>query len=192
MGDTFALPAVSGPSPQTDEGRLIDAARSDPAAFGVLYQRYEPRIYRYIRSRTRCAEDAEDLTQQVFLGALGAVPRYDQRDTPFAAWLFRIARNAVINDSRRRRSELSWDLLPEALHPQEGQEPEAMALEEEKLLALRNVVSTLDTGTRELLELRFGAGLTVPEIARVLGKSEASVYKRLARTLQRMKERYHG
>ena len=59
-----------------DDEALVEAARRDPEAFGVLYQRYLPQIYRYLRARTGNADDAADLAQQVFLKALAALPGY--------------------------------------------------------------------------------------------------------------------
>ncbi|HEY7416489.1 MAG TPA: sigma factor, partial [Ktedonobacteraceae bacterium] len=76
---------------ETDgEAALIEAAKTNPAAFEPLYQRYKGRVYRYLFFRLRHEEDAADLTQQVFLKALSALPGYRIRNIPFAAWLFRI------------------------------------------------------------------------------------------------------
>lgn len=77
--------------------------QAQPAAFAMLYHRYFERIHAYLRSRTGDAEDAADLTQQVFLQALDALPRYRHGRVPFAAWLFRIAHNVAIDHHRRRR-----------------------------------------------------------------------------------------
>ncbi|HET7037020.1 MAG TPA: sigma-70 family RNA polymerase sigma factor, partial [Thermomicrobiaceae bacterium] len=78
-----------------EEAALVAAAKVDGAAFAALYRRHRGPIYRYLRARTRCDEDAADLTQQVFLKAFEALPRYQERGLPFAAWLFRLARNAA-------------------------------------------------------------------------------------------------
>lgn len=89
---------------EDDEPSLIQAARLDPKAFGLLYQRYLTSIYRYLRARTPNEQAAADLTQQVFLKALASLPKYRPRGLPFAAWLFRIARNTAIDRYRRSRS----------------------------------------------------------------------------------------
>src|SRR5688500_13466750 len=80
---------------EADERAVVRAVRHAPAAFGALYDRYYARIWRYLRARLGSDDDAADLTQQVFLQALDALPRYQERGLPFAAWLFRIARNAA-------------------------------------------------------------------------------------------------
>ena len=79
----------------------------------MLYQRYLPQIYRYLRARTGNADDAADLTQQVFLKALSALPGYRPCGRPFITWLLRIARNAVADFYRRRRPTVVFDLVPE-------------------------------------------------------------------------------
>lgn len=181
MKNLWVLPGERCDSFTIDEATLLDAARRDPTAFGILYQRYLPRIYRYLRTRTTSEDEAADLTQQVFLKAFDALPSYRNRGAPFTAWLFRIARNVAIDHARRKRITLTWDLQPEALHPATDTTPESVVLREEALQRLRVLLSQLDTGKRELLALRFAAGLTNREISVVVGKSEAAVKKQLAR-----------
>jgi RNA polymerase sigma-70 factor (ECF subfamily) len=176
---------------RSDEPELVAAARSDPSAFEELYRCHEERIYRYLRARTDSHESADDLTQQVFERALSALPRYRERGTPFIAWLFTIARNVAADHRRGARTTVSWDLMPEALHPASGQDPEAAVLEREELLRLRELLVALDPEKRELIVLRFGAGLSLREIGAIVGKSDQAVHKQLTRTLQHLKERYH-
>ena len=140
----------------------------------------------------RCAteEDAADLTQYVFVQALDALPKYQERNLPFAAWLFRIARNAATDSYRRNRSTIAWELLPQALHPLATQNPETLVLQRERQEQLRRLLGKLDLKKRELLALRFASGLSIGEIALVVGKSEAAVRKQLARTLANLKNQY--
>jgi RNA polymerase sigma-70 factor, ECF subfamily len=174
----------------SDEITLIERAQADPAAFAELYRRYLDRIYLYLRTRVACDEDAADLTQQVFLQALGALPGYRQRGLPFAAWLFQIARNAVTDSYRRRRSTISWEAMPEGSQPLLEQDVETNILLQERLARLRKLLAQLDPAKRELLALRFAAGLSTPQIAVVVGRSHAAVKKELTRTLQKLKEHY--
>lgn len=175
-----------------DEAALIAAARKDPAAFGVLYQAYLPRIYRFLRARTFNDDAAADLTQQVFVQALAAIPRYRQRGLPFAAWLFRIARNVAIDASRRHRPTISWDRVPETVHPVHPEDPLRAAIDRDALERLGRLIAALDDDKRDLLALRIGAGLSIREISATVGKSEAAVRKQLARTIETLKEQYHG
>ena len=175
-----------------DEATLIAAAQRDPRAFGPLYHRYLARVYRYVRAHTSSEDEAADLTQQVFLQVLDALPRYGMRGVPFAAWLFRIARHAVADRYRRQRAPatIALDALPDALHPMAGQEPEADVLRREALAELHALLAALDQEKRELLALRFAGQLSSPEIAAVVGRSPAAVKKQLTRILQSLKERY--
>ena len=186
---------VSAPRPiaseiEGDELDLVRAAQADPRAFGTLYLRYVDRVYAYLRARVQSAEDASDLTQQVFLQALEALPAYRARGIPFAAWLFRIARNILSNSHRRRRVWVPWDRVPETSHwsRRDAQNPEEQAVRQDDLARLQDRLAALDPGKRELLELRFAGGLTAREIAAVVGKSEAAVKKQLVRTLHSLKE----
>ena len=186
------LPIDSDYAVEGDEAALIEEARANPLAFDQLYQRYVARVYRYLRARSESDEDAADLTQQVFLQAFHALQGYEQRGLPFAAWLFQIARRIVTDSYRRHRATLSWDTLPTALEAaRDEQEPESIALQQERLARLRVLLAKLDAGKRELLALRFAAGLSSPQIAAVLGKSPAAVKKQLTRIIASLKEQYH-
>ena len=191
MDYSLTPPAARDPARGEDDAALVHAARADPAAFDALYRRYVARIYRYARAHTPGEDDAADLTQQIFLKALDALPRYRERGLPFAAWLFRIARNAAVDAHRRRRPTIAWDHVPEVARPPDAGDPEAAALRRERATQLRHLLDALDRDRRELLALRFAAGLPVREIAAVIGKSEAAVKKQLARTLRMLKEQYH-
>jgi RNA polymerase sigma-70 factor (ECF subfamily) len=173
------------------EESLVHAAQADPAAFGPLYERYRDRVYAYLRTRSRSEDDAADLTQQVFLHALDALPRYRTRGAPFAAWLLRIARNAAINDHKRHRESIAWDLLPEALHPSRHDGPETEVLQREAHSRLWKALTACDASAREVLALHYAAGLSVRETAAVVGRSEAAVKKQLTRTIRALKEHYY-
>jgi RNA polymerase sigma-70 factor (ECF subfamily) len=173
------------------EESMVHAAQADPAAFGPLYERYRDRVYAYLRTRTLSDDDAADLTQHVFVHALDALPRYRTHGAPFAAWLLRIAHNVAINDRKRRRESIAWDLLPEALHPSQNDGPEAQVLQREVNSRLREALAACDPSAREVLALHYAAGLTVRETAAVVGRSEAAVKKQLTRTIRDLKEHYH-
>ena len=178
-------------STESDEIKLIEAAQANPEAFEVLYQRNLARIYRYLRTRVGSEEEASDLTQQVFLQALDALPNYRSKGVPFAAWLFRIAYHLVTDVYRHHRNDVSWDSLPDIFQSTMEQDPEALVLQKENLIRVRELLAKLDPYKRELLALRFGAGLSASEIAMVIGKRTATVKKQLTRTIQTLQEQYH-
>ncbi|GCE22283.1 RNA polymerase sigma factor [Dictyobacter kobayashii] len=170
-----------------DEISLIKAAQCDLTAFEPLYQHYMLRIYRYLSLRVGNAEDAADLTQQVFLKALSSLPNYHPRGAPFAAWLFRIAHYTVSDVYRQKIVTISWDFLSHDLLVAEIN-PEQFAIQREQLTQLAGLLARLDPYKRELLALRFSGELSASEIALVVDKSQAAVKKQLTRTLQQLKE----
>src|ERR687888_2646531 len=106
--------------------RLVEEARSgDSWAFGRLFDHFHEPVYRYIASRIQRPTDAEDLTQLVFVKALEALPRYKARGVPFGGWLFRLARNAVIDHMRTRRDH--EDLEVAGNRPTDDAGPETLA-----------------------------------------------------------------
>jgi RNA polymerase sigma-70 factor (ECF subfamily) len=170
---------------------MVSTAQADPTAFDALYRRYLEPVYRYVRVQIPHLEDAADLTQQIFLQALDALPTYQARGLPFAAWLFRIARNAVIDSYRRRKGgAVSLELIPEELHPVAGNDPLTLVLEHEREQRLHTLVRALPPHKRELLLLRFAGQLSSSEIALVVGRSPA-VQKQLTRILLELKGHYH-
>ncbi len=182
---------VSRSEPQGDEeSRLVQAACGGPAAFEALYQRYRPRVYGYLRTRTTTDEDAADLLQHVFLRLLDALPHYQPQRGPFAAWVFAIARNMATDFHRRQRATVAWDFVPPGLRTPPGDTVEAQVLRREDNARLAVLIRALPPLKREMLALRFVGQLTVPEIAAVIGKREDATRKLLARTLQTLKERY--
>lgn len=172
------------------EADYIEAAKRNPAAFEPLYLRYRARIYHYLRARLRSDEDAADLTQQVFLQALNALPRYHQRGIPFVVWLFRIAHHAAMNANSRYHSCVSWDALPEIFHPVSASNPEETVLHQERLAHLKGMLASLSPDKRELLALRFAAGLNAPQIAAIVGKKPEAVKKQINRLIHQFKEDY--
>ncbi len=102
----LTIAAFDAAMPDPDDA-LIAAALERRELFGELYDRYMPRVYRYLVTRTASPEEAADLTQAVFMKALDALPKYRTGQAPFAAWIFRIARNAATDAHRRRRPRSS-------------------------------------------------------------------------------------
>jgi RNA polymerase sigma-70 factor, ECF subfamily len=190
---SIPLSAVADGSPAvSDESALVEAAQRDSTAFGALYQLYVTRVFRYLRAHTSSDGDAEDLTQQVFLRALDALQAYRSRGAPFGAWLFRIARHAVVDAHRQQRTLVAWDTLPASLQPASPGDLEGDLIHQEALARLHHLLAGLDPDKRELLSLRFAAQLSATEIATVVGKKPQAVKKQLTRLIHTLKEHYHG
>jgi RNA polymerase sigma-70 factor (ECF subfamily) len=165
-------------SPNLDahgERAIVDAAKAgDEAALAELYSLYFPRVYRYILARMGNPYDAEDLTEEVFLRVLDAIERFQWREAPFSAWLFRIAHNAVISQRRKEGARGRSSPLSEAL-PVNSQGPEEMVENRLALNEIMKAAETLPEAQRRVISLRFAAGLTVAETARAMGKGEGNV-----------------
>jgi RNA polymerase sigma-70 factor (ECF subfamily) len=154
--------------------RLVSEAQDgDPWAFGLIFDQYHEAIYRFIASRVQRPSDAEDLTQLVFVKALEALPRYESRGVPFGGWLFRLARNAVIDHIRTRHEHSELDSLIEAPHGQAG--PDEIAVVRQELDAVGAALAGLTDEQREAIDLRFFAGLSARETAEAMGKQEGTV-----------------
>src|SRR5438105_3392429 len=100
------------------ERLLVEAAQRDPAKFGDLYELHFERVYAYVTRRAPDRATAEDVTSEVFHKALANLPNYEWRGTPFVAWLFTIAANALADQAKRAARE-----LPTADAPETGAEP---------------------------------------------------------------------
>jgi len=173
-----------------NDSDMARAAREDASAFAALYQSYHGRLYRYLRTRVPTDEDAADLVQQVFVHVLDAIPTYRSTKGTFVGWLFRIARNAATDWNRRHKPMLTWDRLPEELHPHIDVDMDAELARRGDVVRVRKLLNSLPLERREIVALRFAGGLTIPEIAAALGKGEKATRKKLARTLRKLEELY--
>src|SRR5947209_5928832 len=126
-----------------DEASLIKAAKSDRGALCELCLRYSGRLYSNLRARTDSDDIAADLTQQVLLKAIRALPRYRKQGVPFSAWLFRIARNTLTDTQRRNRPTVPWDSLADMPDPGGPNEVETIALRRATEPRVRQLVNPL-------------------------------------------------
>jgi len=168
------------PATQTEtDDELVAAARADPLAFTSLYQRYLERIYRYCHIKLEHREAAEDATSQVFLKAFANLHRF--QGGVFAAWLYTIARNVVIDHLRQRR-------VTEPLEAADRCQPARQAggeVERQRAL-VSAALAELPGEQRAVLELQL-AGWSGQEIASALGKSPAAVRKARQRAVEQLR-----
>src|SRR5512132_885923 len=149
-----AQAAVTPVEQDEDRALAVRASGGDVTAFGLLYDRHVETIYRYVYYRVRDDAEAEDITSDVFMRALRAMPRYEPRQA-FLAWLYRIARNAVIDRARRGSRQVSFEDAIE--HPTADQivEPDTELLARSDSDALRTALKQLTPLQQEVLVLRF-------------------------------------
>lgn len=156
-----------------DEQTLVArAARHDAEAFACLYDRYVEKIYKYINYKAG-RTNAEDLTAQVFLKSWAAVGDYRMTQSPFSAWLFRIAHNLVVDHFRTQRETISLDEFPMADENSEDVEELVERHLDNELL--RQAVKLLTEDQQQVVILKFIVGYSTDEIAHLLNKHPAAV-----------------
>jgi RNA polymerase sigma-70 factor (ECF subfamily) len=162
------------------ESLIRDAQNGDSEALAILYQEYVDKVYHYIYLRVGQVEEAEDLTQEVFLKALKGIGSYCERGALFVSWLLRIAHNLIIDHYRKQKGR-QVILLGEAIEGTGtiaiGTDPALTTEQHMELMELKQTVDKLPPREREVIALRFGAELSVSETARVMGKAEGTVKK---------------
>ncbi|MGH2523987.1 MAG: sigma-70 family RNA polymerase sigma factor [Anaerolineales bacterium] len=188
MSSEFAqetLEAAEVFSARAEERRLIQRAQQgDPEAVAELYYRHAPAVFRYVYFRMNDSAAAEDLTGEVFVRMMEALRHYTERGTPFAAWLFRIARARVVDYQRgtARRptvqlSELIVDHVPG---------PEAQVADQLEAHYLVKALTTLTDEQRGVIQLRFVEGYNLEDTAQLLRKSTGAIKALQHRALQNL------
>lgn len=174
-----------------DEQILVQAAQSDPAKFAALYELHFERVYYFLVSRVRDRATAEDLTSEVFHKALANLPMYEWRGAPFAAWLFRIASNALADQHKRAsRQQSSSDDPPETSAPRDLSSHDWAAIDYHA--SLFRLVDQLPAAQRRVIHERFVEQRTIREIAERLKKSEGAIKQLQFRALQTLRAQMEG
>ena len=167
-----------------DERLLVEAAKSDPARFAVLYTRNFHVVYAYVARRAASREEAEDLTSEVFHQALANLKKFEWRGAPFAAWLIRIASNAFADRWRSKTRESGNPVAEEASdRSMEGVERRA---------ALFQQVDRLPEGQRRVIILRFVEEKSIREIADELRRTEGAIKQLQFRALEKLRASMEG
>ena len=172
-----------------NELALAARAADEPAALATIYDHYFSRVYNYARYRVGDAATADDLTTEVFERVLLHIGGYRAERAPFAAWLFAIARNVVNSHLRaqRRRRWLSLEALRH--HASAEPRPEEAVIGNETHAELLAAVARLSERERDLIALKFAAGLTNRRIAEISGLGESNVGVILYRAVRRLRAR---
>jgi len=175
------------------EEKLISSAQhGDARAFGLLYDTYVARIYRFILLKVSNRHDAEDLTSQVFSSAWESMGRFEVRGFPFSSWLYRIAQNAVIDHYRTTRHHEDLESVPdEAIADQSSSTArwDERLDRDRDLMLVRNAIADLSTEHQTVLILRFIDDRSTKEIALTIGKSEGAVRVIQHRALKELRQK---
>lgn len=147
---------------------IARAKEGDRDAVRLLYVRYSDNVYGYIHSIVRDEKEAEDLTQHVFMKLITAICKYSDRGVPFSAWLLRLARNTALDHLRRRRATPTEEAYGADMHVDEDVIDRARCL--------HAALDTLPEEQRSVVVMRHVIGLTPPEIAARMGRSESSIH----------------
>jgi RNA polymerase sigma-70 factor, ECF subfamily len=167
-----------------DERLLIEAAQRDRTRFADLYELYFDRVYAYVVRRVVDRSDAEDLTSEVFHRALANLGRFEWRGAPFAAWLYRIAANAIADRSERLARERKIEAPPES------QETDQEEIQDQARVF--RLVRELPEDQRRVVEMRFSKQKSIKEIAVELGRTEGAVKQLQFRGLENLRARIGG
>jgi RNA polymerase sigma-70 factor (ECF subfamily) len=168
----------------TDERLVIEAAKRDPARFAELYERNFHTVYAYVARRTASREEAEDITSEVFHQALANLKNFEWRGAPFAAWLIRIASNALAD---------RWKLQSRQAADPPGEELSDPNMEGiERQAALFQLVDRLPQDQRRVIVMRFAEQKSIREIAQELKRTEGAIKQLQFRALQKLRADMEG
>lgn len=167
---------------------IVQAQQGDKAAFSALYGQHLSRIYRFIFLKVSDKEEAEDLTHEVFLSAWQNIGAYRYQGLPFSSWLYRIARNAVIDfyRSSANKKTVQIEMASENLIKLPAQDPDMLdtRMEIEKT---KKAIALLKPEYQDVIIMRFIENLSYEEVAAALGKSEGALRIMQHRALKELK-----
>ena len=171
------------------EKDLIEKSKKDPRAFGDLYSHYEKHIYRFVVLRVSSETVAEDITATIFRKALEGIENFRWQGVSFSSWLYRIARNSVIdyyriNSKRGNNTSISDIDLPSG---EKG--PEEIAIEKEFEEQIQELLDTLNPRDRKIVYMKFFEGYTNKTIAELLEITETNVGTILHRSIGKLREK---
>jgi len=170
-----------------NEEKLISLAKEgDSSSFGVLYDHYLPRIYRFVYVKVAGREDAEDISHQVFLNAWQNMPRYKSKGFPFSSWLYEISRNQVIDYYRIRKDSISVeDIDPDSMSEEAHGDSLNTELDLERVM---RKLRTMKSEYQDVLILRFVEDMSLKEVASALNKTEGAIKLLQHRAISTLKE----
>jgi len=168
---------------------LKEARKGDKESFGLLYEKYGQQIFRFIYWQVSNKEQAEDLNQEVFLKAWKNIEKYQERNCPFSSWLYRIARNTVIDFYRTQKKVYP---IEDEIFFSGGDDlrenPKKIAETKIEIERVKKVLNSLPNNQREIIILKFIEGFSNKEIAKILKKSEGAIRILQYRAIKNLKK----
>lgn len=175
-----------GENLETSEITIVEKCRDGQLEnFALLYNEYADRIYRFVYHRTFHKATAEDLVSQIFLKTLERVDTFNPARGNFSSWIFRIARNAVIDYYRTNKQTVDIFEIPE---PHDQGLMEFDTDNKLKLDTVSKYLSKLDSEQREIVLLRVWDGLSFKEIGEIIGKTDAACKMSFSRTMKKLQK----
>ena len=173
--------------PRAYEDQLVERAKTDADAFGELYDHYFGQIYRFVYSRLRNQEAAEDVTAEVFIKALRAIGRYRPSGHPFSAWLYRISVNAMADYYRGRSPATDLDEAIGVASPEAPVDERVVAQNE--AARVWAAIDSLPAQQRTAMTLKLGEDLKLAQIGEIMGKSEGAIKLLIHRGMSGVRQR---
>ncbi|HUX36112.1 MAG TPA: sigma-70 family RNA polymerase sigma factor [Candidatus Paceibacterota bacterium] len=169
------------------EIKLVESAvRGKASAFGLLYDHYQPKIYRFVLIKVSRREDAEDITHQVFLNAWQNISNYKDLGFPFSSWLYRIAKNQIIDKYRTKKQEVDLESVDEEIFADSGISDNIEI--KIRLERVMKEIKNLKQDYQDVLIMRFVEDLSIKEVAAAVEKSEGAVKLMQHRAIKELKK----
>lgn len=155
-----------------EEKLIKDAIKGEASAFGLLYDKYQLQIYRFVYLKVGHREEAEDLTHQVFLKTWQNIADYHFKGFPFSSWLYEIARNQVIDYYRTKKNNLNLEIIDEPT----TENPAISNLDKNlDIKKVKKAIFQLNSTQQDIVILRFIEDFSLQETALILKKTETAV-----------------
>ena len=176
---------------EAENDHILKAQKGDNQSFGLLYDHYVKKIYRFIFLKVSSRQEAEDLTHEVFLSAWQKLPNFKIKGFPFSSWLYRIARNRVIDHYRTSKKHIDLDALGDTLEKHFLQDSENhfdridIDIDIKKI---KKAISQLNENQQEIIQMRFIEDLSPKEISQILIRKEGTIRIIQHRAIEKIKK----
>ena len=173
---------------QTFNKEAESLQQGDTRAAEVIFDHFVGPIHSFFMAQTRHRETAQDLTQEVFLKVIKSIGQFDRKSGNFTAWIWQIARNALIDFFRLKKPSYLADMSEEGNNiPEERSTVQDTAYFRE----IMNIIETFPQEDQELFEMHFIADVSYADLSRITGKSETALRVAIHRFRKKLQDRFH-